>query len=317
MNDFEIDVIQGLLHSPKFLPCKYLYDEKGSDLFEQICETKDYYVTRADLELHQTKLPEISQLIGPHAHIIEFGSGAGTKTQQLLSSLTEPRAYTPIEISPTALALSVETLQSIFPDLSIIPLEADYTQDIDPDDLRLDPPARRRVVYFPGSTIGNFTREEARGFLTRMGKIAQQNGPVLVGVDLIKPIHELLRAYDDDEGITERFNKNLLVRLKEELGAELDLDAFKHEARFNSELNRIEMHLVATKPTSIRVAQHHFDLAAGETIHTESSHKYTIEDFQALAKEAGLIAERVWLDEGARFSMHYLVPDPSKGTLNQ
>jgi len=126
----------------------------------------------------------------------------------------------------------------------------------------------------------------------------------------------LLHAYDDDEGVTERFNKNLLVRLKKELGAELDLEAFKHEARFNSELNRIEMHLVATKPTSICVANHRFDFAKGESIHTESSHKYTIEDFQALAQEAGLKAERVWLDEGARFSMHYLVPNPSKSTVS-
>lgn len=310
MNNFEIDVINGLSHSPRFLPCKYLYDERGSDLFEQICDTKDYYVTRADLELHDTELPQISGLIGPNAHIIEFGSGAGTKTQQLLASLTEPRAYTPIEISPTALALSVEALQSSFPELDIIPLEADYTQDIDPDDLSLDPPATRRVVYFPGSTIGNFTREEALGFLQRMGKIAQKNGAVLVGVDLIKPVDQLLRAYDDDEGITAQFNKNLLARLKEELGAELELDAFEHEAQFNSALSRIEMHLVAKKPTTIMVADQNFDFALGETIHTESSHKYTIEDFQALAKQAGLKAGQVWLDGEARFSMHYLVPKP-------
>lgn len=310
MNDFELDVIDGLSHSPRFLPCKYLYDERGSELFEKICKTKDYYVTRADLELHESELPKISQLIGPDAHIIEFGSGAGTKTQQLLATLEMPRAYTPIEISPTALAVSVESLQSLFPNLSIIPLEADYTQDIDPDDLSLDPSPTRRVVYFPGSTIGNFTREEALGFLQRMGKIAQNNGAVLVGVDLIKPIDQLLRAYDDDQGITAQFNKNLLLRLKEELGAKLDLEAFKHEARFNSELNRIEMHLVAQNPTTIVVAGQHFDFALGETIHTESSHKYTIEDFQALAEQAGLKAEQVWLDGEARFSMHYLVPKP-------
>lgn len=310
MNDFEIDVIDGLSHSPRFLPCKYLYDERGSELFAKICETKDYYVTRADLELHETQLPKISPLIGPDAHIIEFGSGAGTKTQQLLASLEMPKAYTPIEISPTALAVSVESLQSLFPNLSIIPLEADYTQDVDPNDLSLDTPATRRVVYFPGSSIGNFTREEALGFLQRMGKIAQKNGAVLVGVDLIKPIDQLLRAYDDDQGITAQFNKNLLLRLKEELGAELDLDAFKHEARFNSELKRIEMHLVAKKPTSIVVADQYFDFALGETIHTESSHKYTIEGFQALAEQAGLKAEQVWLDGEARFSMHYLVPKP-------
>ncbi len=310
MNDFETDVIEGLSHSPKFLPCKYLYDEKGSDLFEQICETKDYYVTRADLELHETQLPEICKLIGADAHVIEFGSGAGTKTQQLLASLTKPRAYTPIEISPTALALSVKALHAVFPELDIIPLEADYTQDIDPEDLSLNPPAKRRVVYFPGSTIGNFTRAEALGFLNRMGKIAEENGAVLVGVDLIKPIDQLLRAYDDDEGITAAFNKNLLSRLKQELDAAVDLDAFKHEARFNTDLNRIEMHLVATKPTSIVVVDQRFDFALGESIHTESSHKYTIESFQALAQEAGLETREVWLDQAARFSMHYLVPKP-------
>lgn len=308
MNDFMHDAIEGLSASPKTLPCKYLYDTKGSDLFEQICQTEDYYVTRADLALHQTHLEEIAKQIGPNAHIIEFGSGAGVKTELLLSALDAPRAYTPIEISPSALDASVRELALRFPGLDIVPLQADYTEQIDPDDLKLNPAPTKRVVYFPGSTIGNFSREEATAFLQRMAKIAQFGGMVLVGVDLIKPTTTLLRAYDDADGITAQFNKNILVRLKKEADADIDPNAFVHEARYNETYRRVEMHLVATRKTTIRVNDRSFDFEPGQSIHTESSHKYSIEDFQQLATLSGLQPVQYWLDPDKRFSMHCLIP---------
>lgn len=306
ISEFVADVIAGLSASPRTLPCKYLYDARGSELFEAICQTEDYYVTRADLDLHQTHLREIAQLIDSDAHVIELGSGAGVKTQLLLGALSQPRAYTPIEISESALRASVEALASRFPRLNIVPLRADYTQKIEPADLRLDPPARRRVVYFPGSTIGNFTTAEAEQFLMRMKQIAQAQGLLLIGVDLIKPRERLLRAYDDRHGITAQFNKNLLLRIKSELDARVDLDAFQHEARFNEARCRIEMHLVATQSTSIELAGHNFHISSGETIHTESSHKYSVESFQSLARDAGLTPIHCWLDSEQQFSMHCL-----------
>lgn len=309
MSDFRREVIEGLSARPRSLPCKYLYDAKGSRLFEKICETDDYYVTRADLEIHHTYLKEIAQSIGPNAHIIEFGSGAGIKTRLLLQALQEPRAYSPIEISSSALQESISQLAQEFPSLEILPLLADYTQSIDPEALVLDPPARRRVVYFPGSTIGNFPHDQARDFLGRMRHIARTSGAVLIGVDLMKSVDILLKAYDDSQGVTAKFNKNLLNRLQTELGAQLCIDDFDHEARFNQGLNRVEMHLVAVRDTCINLGDQEFHLSAGETIHTESSHKYSIEAFTSLAAQAGLSSITHWMDSQQLFSMHYLVPD--------
>ncbi len=308
MSDFLNDVVEGLSSVPRSLPCKYLYDARGSDLFEAICQSDDYYVTRADITLHENHLVEIAKLIGTEAHVIEFGSGAGIKTELLLKALDHPRAYTPIEISPAALESSVAELTLRFPDLDIVPLEADYTQDINPDDLLLNPAASRRLVYFPGSTIGNFARSDAHLFLKRMGKIAQSNGLILIGVDLVKSPETLIRAYDDSQGITAQFNKNILLRMQTELGAELDLAAFEHEARWNDALKRIEMHLVASHATTLSIDEHHFELMAGESIHTENSHKYSIDGFQALTREAGLEPKCYWLDPEGQFSMHLLAP---------
>lgn len=305
---FLAEALAGLSSSPRSLPCKYLYDAHGSKLFEQICETEDYYVTRADLALHEAHLAEIAELIGPGAHIIEFGSGAGVKTRKLLAGLDQPRAYTPIEISIAALERSARELRAAFPDIEIRPLQADYTQPIDSDSLALDPPPRRRVVYFPGSTISNFEHEEAVAFLERMGRIARSGGGVLIGVDLIKPTEQLTRAYDDSQGVTARFNLNLLERMQRELDADIDISAFEHEARFNPEKRRIEMHLVARRSTHIGLGEERFEFLAGDTIHTENSHKYSVPDFRALAERAGLQPERVWKDPDKLFSMHWLSP---------
>lgn len=305
------DAIDGLGCAQPELPCKYLYDERGSELFEAICETGDYYVTRADLALHETHLDEIVERIGPEAHIVEFGSGAGIKIRSILEACDRPRAYTPIEISGEALEASVSQLALQFPELEIRPLEADYTQPVPEATLALDPPARRRVVYFPGSTISNFTHAEAAEFLTRMRRIAGAGGGVLIGVDLVKDIATLRAAYDDADGVTAAFNLNLLHRLRDELGATLDVDAFTHEARWNADKKRIEMHLVALRPTRIDLDGRRFEFSEGESIHTENSHKYSIDDFRRLAERSGFGVIETWTDPDGLFSMHYLEPSDS------
>mgnify|MGYP006272735333 CR=1 FL=1 len=308
-DQFRSDVLTGLSAGQKFLPCKYLYDERGSELFESICDTDDYYVTRADLALHEAHLDEIEAAIGPDAHIIEFGSGAGIKIRKILGHADHLRAYTPIEISGEALAQSVAALAEEFPEMEIRPLEADYTRDIPAEHFQLDPPARRRVIYFPGSTISNFTHEEARAFISRMARIVGSGGGALIGVDLVKPTERLKRAYNDSEGVTAAFNKNLLTRLQNELGASLDESAFEHEARYDDDESRIEMHLVAKRDTAIELDGRRFDLNAGETIHTENSHKYSIEGFRALLAGTGLHPVDCWTDPDGLISMHYLETD--------
>ncbi len=310
-DDFLRDVQRGLGRKPKSLPCKYLYDARGSALFESICETEEYYVTRADLALHERHLDALVEAIGPDAHLIEFGAGAGVKTRMLLAAADRPRAYTPIEISATALDATVERLRRELPDLDIRPLKADYTAPIPGAMLELEPPAQRRVIYFPGSTISNFDYEDAASFMRRMARMVGPGGGALIGVDLLKSAERLKRAYDDAKGVTAAFNLNLLARMQTELGARLRPQDFIHEARFNSKLGRIEMHLVAVRPTQIQIGPACYTLAAEESIHTENSYKYSVEAFQSLARLAGLQPETVWLDPLGLFSMHYLIVPPA------
>lgn len=306
---FRRDVLAGLSADPPAIPCKYLYDARGSELFERICDTPEYYVTRADLALHQDHMTDIAARIGPGAHVIELGSGAGVKTRELLASLESPRAYTPIEISATALARSARALEAAFPDIRIRPVQADYTHPLPARDLAVDPPAKQRVVYFPGSTISNFEHGEAVAFLERLRRLAGSDGAVLIGVDLVKPVERLLAAYDDAAGITAAFNRNLLERMQRELDADIDIAAFAHQARYDQSLERIEMHLVARYPTRIVINTRSFAFEAGDSIHTESSHKYSVESFVELAAQAGLRSEKVWFDADGLFSMHWLVAD--------
>lgn len=303
---FAADVIAGLSAEKKEIPCKYLYDQRGSELFEEICQTDDYYVTRADLALHEAHLAEIVACIGPEAHILEFGSGAGIKIRKLLAAADAPRAYTPIEISAAALRASARELEQAFPHLEIRPLKADYTQPIPEETLVLDPPARRRVVYFPGSTISNFDHDQARDFLERMRHIAGAGGGILIGVDLLKDAATLQAAYDDSQGVTAAFNRNLLERMQRDLGADVEVYAFRHEARFNPRFRRMEMHLVAERDTAITVDGQRFSIGTGESIHTESSHKYSTGDFRKLAAGANLAVKKTWKDPQGLFSMHYL-----------
>ncbi len=312
-NLFLQDALTGLAQPQPEIPSKYLYDELGSMLFEAICVTPEYYVTRTDLEILDRHLPDISACIGPRAHVIEFGSGAGVKTSHLLASLEQPAAYTPIEISAAALEASAAHLQRQFPALRIQPLAADYTQPIAPADLDICTDCQTRVVYFPGSTIGNFTLDQARHFLRRIQAIISAflpeiRGGLLIGIDLLKPLEVLLPAYADPAGVTAAFNKNLLARMNRELGSDFVLSQWSHAARFNSEHQRVEMHMVSERTQQVQLGGQTFSFAAGDSIHTENSHKYSLRGFSEMAARAGLKLEQHWTDANGWFATCYFVP---------
>ncbi len=300
------DVLQGLSGKQKTLPCKYFYDEKGSQLFEAICGLDEYYVTRTEQALLEEIAPELAVCVGPHARIIEPGSGAGKKIQTLLGALDRPAGYTPIDISEEILHASAETLRRLFPKIAIRPLVADYTQSLQMPQLFGAMPEGKKVVFFPGSTIGNFEPEERQHFLKRIARAVGPGGGLIIGVDLVKDADTLEAAYDDAEGVTAAFNLHILERIKQELGAGVDVAAFSHLAEFNAEKQRVEMHLVSTKAQKICVAGRCFCFAEGETIHTENSYKYTVEGFQAVAREAGFAPQKTWVDDAGLFSIHYL-----------
>lgn len=295
------DVIEGLEHSPKTLPCKYLYDRRGSVLFDQICELDEYYLTRTELAIMEDHVAEMASAIGPECALIEFGSGSSLKTRLLLDALDSLAVYVPIDISRQHLRETAEQMQQRRPELNIQPVCADFTEDFELP----EPPApvRRRVVYFPGSTIGNFGPYDASVLLERFAKLAGPGGALLIGVDLAKSPDVLVPAYDDAAGVTASFNRNLLVRINRELGADFDLDRFEHRAIFNAEESRMEMHLLSLSDQSVQIGDATFEFTAGETIHTESSHKYSLERFQELASGAGFTLEKVWLDDQKLFSV--------------
>lgn len=310
---FKHDVLTGLADEQPGIPSKYLYDELGSALFEAITVTPEYYVTRADLTIMDQCLTNIAHVIGPDAHVIEFGSGAGVKTQRLLTSLENPAAYSPLEISATALEASAASLRNAFPNILISPVQADYTQTIAPAELDICPDCRTRVIYFPGSTIGNFEHEQAQSFLERFYTIVcayapKIDGGVLIGIDLLKDIDTLIAAYDDEAGVTSAFNKNLLTRINSTLAGNFDLSQWIHEARFNHELERIEMHLVSITDQTVSIHGQQFDFPAGKTIHTENSHKYSLARFSQMAQKAGFYLDQHWTDPEDLFATCYLRP---------
>lgn len=299
---FRRDALAGLRQRQKTLPCKYLYDAEGSALFDAITGLDAYYPTRAEIEILETHGGEMAAAIGPHARIVEYGSGSSTKTTLLLDQLDAPAAYVPIDISEGHLMDAAERLRLRYPDLHVAPVHADYTAPF-----RLpDTPGRRTVVFFPGSTIGNFEPGEAQQFLTDMARVAGPGGGLLVGVDLRKEAAVLERAYDDEEGVTARFNLNLLARMNRELDATFDLAQFEHRAVWIEQLGRVEMHLVSRMDQTVEVAGQSISFLAGETIHTENSYKYTPQGFTQLAAAAGFDARRCWTDREGRFSLHYL-----------
>lgn len=297
------EVLAGLESAQKTLPCKYFYDEKGAELFEAICEVEEYYPTRTELGIMEQHARDMAQRVGPKAFLVEYGSGSSLKTRVLLDAMDSPAVYVPIDISRETLLASAEDIAKQYPELEVLPLCADYLASV-----RLPEPdqeARRCVVYFPGSTIGNFVTAEAVTFLERVARQAGVGGGVLIGVDLKKDPAELVRAYDDAEGVTAAFNRNLLVRINRELGGNFRERDFRHEARWNADEGRVEMHLVSSGACEVSVAGETIRFEAGESIHTENSYKYEVGEFEALAVEAGLTPCDLWMDAGERFSIHY------------
>jgi dimethylhistidine N-methyltransferase len=302
---FRGDVWAGLSRTPKELPCKYLYDAAGSALFEEICSLDEYYPTRTELAILDAYAAEMAELLGPECLVVEYGSGSGKKTRLLLDRLERPAAYVPIDISAEPLLDFARSLAADHPSLEILPVLGDYTADLD-----LPTPARaprRRVVFFPGSTIGNFHPREAEAFLKRAAALCGRSGGLLVGVDLPKDRATLERAYDDARGVTAAFDRNLLARINRELGADFALDAFLHRAVWVRALSRVEMHLVSLRAQQVRVAGRAFALEAGEPIRTEHSYKWSLAAFRAIAAKAGWGVRRVWTDPARRFSVQYLV----------
>lgn len=302
--DHRDEVIAGLRRTPKEIHCKFFYDRRGSELFDRICELEEYYPTRTELAIMRAHAVEMAALVGPRAMIVEYGSGSGLKTPILLEALEEPVAYVPLDISRQHLEESAARLARRFPGIEVLPLPADYTAPIDLPATRRPP--RRRVVYFPGSTIGNFGPAEADLFLRRLVRIAGTGGGALIGADLVKDKAVLEAAYDDREGVTAEFNLNLLRRFNRELGADFDLAGFRHLAFYNEEEGRIEMHLENLRPQTVRLGGAEIAFAAGERIHTENSYKYTLGGFRSLAAASGLAVERVWTDDARLFSVQYL-----------
>jgi len=299
-SEFATAVLAGLRHQQKELPCKYFYDEEGSRLFDLICELPEYYPTRTEVTLFRDKAGAIADVIGEDVELIEFGAGSLMKAGIVLKALQNPRAYVPIDISGEYLRGMAQKFVKEFPNIPVHPVAADFTKN-----LKLPQTGTRRVGFFPGSTIGNFTRAEALGFLRRAASLLKGGG-LLIGVDLVKDPAILHAAYNDAAGVTEAFNKNILARINRELDGDFDLDAFAHYAFFNPLQQRIEMHLMSMEKQRVNVASEHFQFREGETIHTENSHKYTPEGFQTLAQEAGFAPRRMWTDANSLFSLHWL-----------
>lgn len=299
-DDFADALLAGLRTTPKSIPCKYFYDAAGSLLFEKICTLPEYYPTRTELALLRSHAGEMAEKIRPDAEIVEFGAGAGEKIRPLLHALENPRTYLPIDISGPYLRTIATRMQSEYPHLTIKPIVGDFTRDV-----LLPPASGPRVGFFPGSTIGNFEPGEARAFLTNAAKLLKGGG-LLIGVDLVKDPNRLHAAYNDRAGVTAAFNKNLLVRANREAGANFDLAHFAHYAFYNPVQRRVEMYLVSTQAQRVTICGRSIAFSQGEAVHTEYSHKYTIEDFHALASEAGFIPRAVWCDPDRLFSIHWL-----------
>jgi L-histidine Nalpha-methyltransferase len=293
---FEQDVRRGLRAPLKSVPSKYLYDDRGSRLFEEICRLDEYYLTRTELEILRVHRAEMSEWIGPGARVIEPGAGSGVKTELLLDGLMAPAGYVPIELSEGALSAAVHRLARRFPGLDIHPLVADFT---DPIEL----PEGRNLVFFPGSTIGNFEPDEAIRLLGAMGSIAGPRGAILVGVDFKKDARILERAYDDARGVTAEFNLNLLRRINRELGGDFRRDRFRHAAPYDHARGRIEMRLVSGSEQQVRVGEDVFDFGRGETILTELCHKYEPREFEGLCRSAGLEVARRWTDPAGWYGL--------------
>lgn len=300
------DVISGLRSTPKRLSCKYFYDRRGSELFDQICQLDEYYLTRAELALMDQFAPEMGAQIGAGVMLVEYGSGSSVKTRYLLDGLPNPVAYVPVDISGDHLQQTARELARDYPRVEILPVCADFTQDfVLPRSLRT---ASHAAVYFPGSTIGNFTPDETVALLRRITQKCGTGGGLLIGIDLKKDATTIEAAYNDRLGVTAEFNLNLLRRINRELGADFDGNQFFHQARYNAELGRVEMYLVSRQAQTVTLGGggETVEFEPGETICTEHSYKYTVEEFATVAAAAGLTLRREWTTNKREFAVLHL-----------
>ena len=304
LDRFKAEVISGLQRAQKELPSKYLYDEKGSQLFDEITELDEYYVTRTESKIMELYSGEMAEILGPDVLLIEYGSGSSVKTRYLLDAMNNLAAYVPIDISEEHLLKTSEDLNRDYAGLEVLPLGADYTRLF-----QVPTPSRnpsKRVVYFPGSTIGNFDPVFAKIFVEQIAEVCGHGGGLLIGVDLKKRPEVLHAAYNDRKGITAQFNLNMLERLNRELGANFNLDQFGHYAPYNPKEGRVEMHILSLAKQQVEIDDVIIQFDKGESIWTESSYKYNLEEFATLAASAGFHIEHVWTDENEYFSLQYL-----------
>ena len=301
-DDFYQEVIDGLSQPARFIPPKYFYDHAGSRLFESICEQPEYYPTRTEIALLKQYASEIAGLAGEDCYIIEPGSGSCEKVRLLLDAL-RPAAYVPLDISCDHLKMAAACVADDFPWLDVHAVCTDITAELS---LPFIPEKTRSMMFYPGSSIGNFDPPHAVDFLSCLAKVAGQGGDLLIGVDLKKDKEVLDAAYNDASGVTAAFNLNVLQRINRELVGDFDTEAFVHHAFYNGVRGRIEMHLISERKQTVRVDGHSFEFNAGDSIHTENSYKYTIDEFQGLARQAGFTPCRVWTDSDDLFSLHYL-----------
>jgi dimethylhistidine N-methyltransferase len=296
---FRADVINGLSEPIPAIPARWFYDRRGSELFDEITRLPAYYPTRTETALLEAKMPEISRLVAPACAVVEFGAGSATKTPILLREV-QPRAYVPVDISGDYLRESAGVVDDDFPNLAVYPVEADFTKDV-----RLPPEIEGlpRLGFFPGSTIGNFVPQSATDLLRHFRKILGTGANLLIGMDRVKSVRRLIAAYDDPEGVTARFNLNLLRRINRELGGDIPIDAFRHQARWNDMLGRIEMHLIATRDVEFVIDGRPFAFRNGQSIHTENSHKYGQRGARLLLLAGGWTPLAEWADPAEDFAL--------------
>ena len=297
------EILEGLRAHPKRISPKYFYDDRGSELFDEICQLPEYYPTRTEQEIMRANLPEIARLVGPKAAVIEFGAGSNIKARQLLRGLDNPSAYVPVEISGDYLSEQVAELAEEFPGVNMEAVVADFTKPFDLPRHEEEP--RRNLIFFPGSTIGNFTRPDAADLLSVMRYEARDDGALLIGVDLTKSVDVIRAAYNDRQGVTAAFNKNVLTHLNAGLGADFQPDNFRHEAIYDQAHSRIEMRLISLCEHSAQFAGEDIEFSDGEHIVTEYSHKYSVDGFIALAEQTGWQSRACWTDKDRLFSVHF------------
>jgi dimethylhistidine N-methyltransferase len=298
---FRRDILAGLSSSPKRLPCKYFYDERGSQLFEVICELEEYYLTRCESEIMTKYASEVGAQIGPGVMLVEYGSGSSTKTRILLDHLEDPVAYVPVDISTDHLVKTARALAAEYPNLEILPVYADFTKPFSLPQASRKP--THAAVYFPGSTIGNFEPHDARTLLRQISQLCGTGGGLVIGIDLKKSIPIIEAAYNDAQGVTDAFNLNLLHRVNHEAQTEIPIDRFGHFAEYNPEKGRVEIFIVSRETQTLTILGQPIHFAAGERILTEYSHKYSIEEFADLAADAELTLRKSWTDARGYFAV--------------